>query len=145
MKSLFSHGHLFSVEVKIRATWPTINKFQQCQLETTRHKILLDGSRNKDMAHFNESVDEDLVKAFEKMSSKRRASAVTIGESSKLRQERKETKTADNEIKSEYKVLVLGMAGTGKTSLICQLLYDSFPEDHVLTVEEMYRLLKIRT
>ena len=91
------------------------------------------------MTSFNDSVDEELVKAFEKMSNKRRASAVTIGESSKLRQERKGIKNAESEIRSEYKVLVLGAAGTGKTSLICQLLYDSFPEEHVLTVEEMYR------
>ena len=27
----------------------------------------------------------------------------------------------------------------GKTSLISQLLYDSVPEEHIPTVEEMYR------
>ena len=91
-------------------------------------------------SNFNDTDDEELVKAFEKMSNKRRASAVTIGEGHKLRQERRGgAKHDDNEIKTEYKVLILGAAGTGKTSLICQLLYDSFPDDHVQTVEEMYR------
>ena len=39
----------------------------------------------------------------------------------------------------EYRVVVLGSEATGKTCLICQLLYDIFPTDLVSTVEEMYR------
>ena len=39
----------------------------------------------------------------------------------------------------EYRVVVLGSEATGKTCLICQLLYDICPTDIVSTVEEMYR------
>ncbi|XP_015928756.1 ras-related protein Rap-1 [Parasteatoda tepidariorum] len=37
------------------------------------------------------------------------------------------------------KVVVMGAAGVGKTSIVCQFLYERFPLDHIPTVEEMHK------
>ena len=40
--------------------------------------------------------------------------------------------------KVEYRVVVLGSSGVGKTAIISQFLYDSFVNDYEETVDEMY-------
>lgn len=41
--------------------------------------------------------------------------------------------------KQNYRVVVLGTAGVGKSSIISQFLHNTFPENHKETIEELHR------
>ena len=41
--------------------------------------------------------------------------------------------------KTSYRVVILGQGGVGKTAIISQFLYDSFPLGYTATVDEMYQ------
>ena len=40
---------------------------------------------------------------------------------------------------TSYRVVILGQGGVGKTAIVSQFLYDSFPSGYTATVDEMYQ------
>ena len=132
--------------------------------------------------------EEDLIRAFTRISNTRRASAVTLGDTCRqiwrqdtwyyhikislftvstvklisylifqsecqqwLRWFRSKTpnriqsscawKCGNRYLASYINTIYLILLWLGKTSIISQLLYDAFPEDHTPTIEDMYRSL----
>ena len=47
--------------------------------------------------------------------------------------------SSDLTMKNNYRILVLGACGTGKTSIVRQFLYDQFNPKHLETMDDMYR------
>ena len=89
----------------------------------------------------DEFDEEDMMRAFARISQSRRSSAVALADACAPQSHEScdSSESGDNlGGKAEYRVVVLGSSGTGKTAIISQFLYDTFVTEYKETVEEMY-------
>ena len=90
----------------------------------------------------DEFDEEDMVRAFARISQSRRSSAVALADVCTLQRNQESYDISDSNEnvarKTEYRVVMMGSSGAGKTAIISQFLYDTFNEEHIETVDEMY-------
>ena len=86
--------------------------------------------------------EEDMVRAFARISQSRRTSAIALADACVLHRSQDSFESSESSEnvsgKTEYRVVVMGSSGTGKTAIISQFLYDTFIEEYKETVDEMY-------
>ena len=89
----------------------------------------------------DEFDEEDMIRAFARISQSRRSSAVALADACAPQSHESCDSSESGDClggKAEYRVVVLGSSGTGKTAIISQFLYDTFVTEYKETVEEMY-------
>ena len=90
--------------------------------------------------HFDE---EDMVRAFARISQSRRGSAIGLIDGSPLAlvlsDSLNSSESGENTLeKAEYRLVVMGSSGSGKTAIVSQFLYDTFNDEYTKTVDDMY-------